>query len=244
MNNARSHSPFLILETGAPLPALRRHGGFAHWIRVAAGLRASDTVVCRVAAGETLPTPKGWSGVLITGSGAMVTERLPWSERSAAWLRDAAADGLPLFGICYGHQLLAHAFGGTVGDNPAGREMGTVSVELQPHAGDDPLFAGLPARFSAQTTHLQSVLTPPPDAKVLARSARDGCQAFRVGPVAWGVQFHPEFSSAMMRGYIAGRATALQGEGTDSTSLHRAVRPAPTARRLLSRFVRHARRLR
>ena len=52
--------------------------------------------------------------------------------------------GLPLFGICYGHQLLAHALGGEVGDNPVGREMGTVGIDLHPEAAHDPLFDGLP----------------------------------------------------------------------------------------------------
>lgn len=235
-----NRAPFLILETGSPLPALRRHGGFAHWIRVAAGLLARETVTCRVAEGEALPPPQGWSGVLITGSGAMVTERRDWSEASAAWLREAAKRGLPLFGICYGHQLLAHAFGGEVGDNPAGREMGTAALELHAPARHDPLFSGLPARFAAQTTHLQTVLAPPPGATVLASSSRDACQAFRIGEQAWGVQFHPEFSSAMMRGYIAGRAAALHAEGTDARALQRAVKPTPLARRVLHRFVRHA----
>ncbi|WP_438612278.1 glutamine amidotransferase-related protein, partial [Klebsiella variicola] len=47
-------------------------------------------------------------------SPAMVTERLPWSEEAAEWLRQAMAIKLPLFGVCYGHQLLAYALGGEV----------------------------------------------------------------------------------------------------------------------------------
>jgi GMP synthase (glutamine-hydrolysing) len=136
----------------------------------------------------------------------------------------------------------AHAFGGEVGDNPQGREMGTATVELHDPARHDPLFGTMPARFAAQTTHLQTVLAPPPGATVLARSSRDACQAFRLGEHTWGVQFHPEFSSTMMRGYIAGRAAALHAEGTDARHLHRAVRPTPLARRVLARFVRHAQR--
>lgn len=233
-----STAPFLLLETGAPIAALRRHGGFAHWIRVAAGLQRSEVSVCRVAAGEALPATSGWRGVLITGSAAMVTERQPWSEASADWLRRARRHGVPMLGICYGHQLLAHAFGGSVGDNPAGREMGTAELELHPPAATDPLFAGLPSRVHAQTTHQQTVLQPPPGATVLARSARDACQAFRLDDRVWGLQFHPEFSARAMRAYIAGRADALRHEGEDPERLHRAVRPAPHARQVLRRFVR------
>src|SRR5687768_14964806 len=137
--------PFLILETGTPIASLRRHGGFGHWIRVAAGLHGRQVRHLHVAAGEPLPDAADHAGVLVTGSGAMVTERLDWSERAAAWLRDAAGAGQSLFGICYGHQLIAHALGGTVDWNPRGREMGTVPLSLAPAAQADPLFAGLPA---------------------------------------------------------------------------------------------------
>ena len=130
--------PFLILETGVPIPSLRRHGSFGHWIRVAAGLHARDVRHCHVLDGEALPDAADYAGVLVTGSGAMVTERLDWSERTADWLRDAAEAGRPLFGICYGHQLIAHALGGQVDYNPRGREMGTVPVSLHAEAADAP----------------------------------------------------------------------------------------------------------
>jgi len=234
--------PFLILETGDPVPSLRRHGGFGHWIRVAAGLHGRQVRHVRVLDGESPPDRRGFAGVLITGSGAMVTERADWSERTADWLRDAAHAGLPLFGICYGHQLIAHALGGTVDYNPRGREMGTVPLSLHPAAAQDPLMAGLPTTLDAHTTHLQTVLAPPPGAAVLARSERDDCQAFRWGESAWGVQFHPEFSTGMMRGYIRARAEALAREGTCHRRLAADVRPAPQARRVLRRFVHHAHR--
>ena len=229
--------PFLILETGTPIPALRRHGGFGHWIRVAAGLHGRQVRSCHVANGEPLPDAHEHAGVMVTGSGAMVTDRADWSERSAEWLRDAAHAGLPLFGICYGHQLLAHALGGRVDYNPRGREMGTVPVSTLADASVDPLFAGLGQAFAAHTTHLQTVLAPPPQASVLARSERDDCQAFRWGEAAWGVQFHPEFNTGMMRGYIQARSDALTTEGTCHRGLLREVRPAPTARRVLKRFI-------
>lgn len=220
---------------------MRRHGGFAHWIRVAAGLQAEQAVVVDVQHGEPLPSPEGFAGVIVTGSAAMVTERAPWSERAAGWLREQAHAGLPLFGICYGHQLIAHALGGDVRDNPVGREMGTVPVQRLPAAATDPLFARLPERFLAQTTHLQTVSRPPEGAVVLARSERDHCQAFRWGERVWGVQFHPEFSARHMRGYVRARRDALHREGLDARAIEAAIAAAPHARTVLRRFVRLAR---
>jgi GMP synthase (glutamine-hydrolysing) len=235
------NAPFLILETGQPVASMRRHRGFPHWIRVAAGLRADEAVVVNVEGGEALPSREGFAGTIVTGSGAMVTDRADWSERSAQWLRDAAHAGMPLFGICYGHQLLAHALGGEVGNHPQGREMGTVDLELHPSADDDLLFGGLPNAFQVQATHLQTVLRAPEGATVLARSVHDACQAFRWGDRAWGVQFHPEFSATHMRGYVQARHVALQREGHCPKTIAGKVAATPHARRVLRRFVHHAR---
>lgn len=232
--------PFLILQAGTPVAPLRRHGGFPHWIRVAAGLGRDDAVAVDITA-EPPPPAAGFDGVFVTGSAAMVSERHDWSEAAAAWLRDAATAGLPVFGICYGHQLLAHALGGRVGDHPDGREMGTIQVEQLPGAAGDPLFEAVPARFAAHATHLQTVLAPPPGARVLARSAHDPCQAFRHGDRAWGVQFHPEFSATHMRGYVEARQEVLLSEGHDVRAMSRTICATPHARRLMRRFVAVAR---
>jgi GMP synthase (glutamine-hydrolysing) len=239
-----SQRPFLILETGQPLRTLKRHGGFSHWIRVAAGLGAHEAVVARIERGDPLPGRAGFAGIIVSGSPAMVTDRAAWSEQAAAWLREAAHDGQWLLGICYGHQLLAHALGGQVADNPAGRESGTVRIDLHPPAAQDPLFAHLPLDFVAHTSHVQTVLRAPEGATVLARSQRDACQAFRWGERAWGVQFHPEFATHHMRGYVQARAEHLRSTGQCPVQIHREVTAAPQARTLLRRFVRHARQAR
>ena len=232
--------PFLILETGKPVAPMRRYGGFPHWIRVAAGLGREEARVVDVEAGQPLPKPRGHAGILMTGSGAMVSDRLDWSERAAEWLKAAVDAEVPVFGICYGHQLLAHALGGEVGDNPRGREMGTVEVRLNASAAADPLFAGKPDIFRAHATHLQTVLRSPAGAVVLAETDLDACAAFRLGDQAWGVQFHPEFSARHMQGYIAARAPNLRHEGFNPIGMHAAVRSSPEARGILRQFVRRA----
>lgn len=242
MMTSKPVKPLLIIETGQPVAALKRHGSFAHWIRVAAGLARDQAVAVDVQGGAVLPPASQYAGAIVTGSAAMVTERHDWSEATAAWLKQAVQDGLPVLGICYGHQLLAHALGGQVCDNPTGRQMGTVQVSASQAASDDALFGALPSAFSAQATHVQHVATLPSQAVALAHTPLDANAAFRVGEHAWGVQFHPEFSAQHMRGYVQARADALRREGTCPTQLAEQVSAAPASRRLLQRFVRLARR--
>ncbi len=175
---------------------------------------------------------------MITGSAAMVTERATWSERTAGWIRDAMDVELPLFGVCYGHQLMAHALGGRVDYLPGGREIGTQSIELSSDVAHDPLASALPASFRAHTTHEQSVLEPPPGSAILARSARDPHQLLRYGPNAVSAQFHPEFNADVMRAYIKRKHADMQREGADPQQIFSAVAATPFARRLLRRFSR------
>ena len=229
----------LIIQTGAtPLAIRERHGDFPEWFRRGLGLKPQQVDCVRVDTGEALPQPRNVAAVVITGSGAMVSERLDWSERTADWLRTAADTNLSMLGVCYGHQLLAHAFGGRVDYNPRGREIGTVDIQCLPAAADDVLFGALPPVFRAHATHLQSVLKPPAEAVVLARSALDDCQAVRYAQRVWGVQFHPEFGVAHMRNYLSEREDVVNTEGLDAQRLTRTVGASPHARALLRRFAR------
>ncbi|MDO1530620.1 glutamine amidotransferase [Fulvimonas sp. R45] len=231
--------PVLIIRTGRAPDAIRaRHGDFPHWFRIGARLSRLVQVV-DVAAGEALPPPRAVAGALITGSAAMVTERAGWSERTAGWIRDAMDAELPLFGVCYGHQLMAHALGGRVDYLPGGREIGTLPIELLPEAGHDPLVAALPSVFRAHTTHEQSVLEPPPGATVLARSERDPHHLLRYGRHAMSAQFHPEFNADVMRAYIHRKREAMHREGSDPRHVYRQVAPTPVARRLMRVFAHH-----
>lgn len=234
--------PVLIIRTGrAPDPIRARHGDFPHWFRLGAGLHPQQLWIVDVAVGETLPPPREVAGAIITGSAAMVTARESWSERTAGWIRDAMDAELPLFGVCYGHQLMAHALGGRVDYLPGGREIGTQTIELSALAARDPMAGTLPTRFRAHTTHEQSVIEPPQGATVLARSARDPHQLLRYGPHALSAQFHPEFNAEVMRAYIRRKHGDLRREGADPRAIFGAVAATPIARRLLRHFSRHHR---
>lgn len=228
---------FLIVQTGSTLPVVRtRHGDFPEWFRRGLGLQRDGIHVARPYAGETLPDTRAYAGAIVTGSPAMVSERLAWSEATADWLRGVIATGLPILGVCYGHQLLAHALGGRVDYHANGREIGTVEIERLPAAHGDALLGAAPAQFQAHASHQQSVLALPAGAVVLARSAHDPNHAVRYAARVWGLQFHPEFSVEIMRGYLRARAQAANGDCPAECCPQRTHAPAPASRRLLRRF--------
>ncbi|AUL19671.1 GMP synthase [Bordetella holmesii] len=232
--------PILILHTGDPDAGLAsHHGSYAEMIRRAAGLARSEVHVVAVHEGQSPEAPSRYRAALITGSPAMVTDHEDWSEACALWLRSAAEAGLPMFGICYGHQLLAHALGGRVDYNPAGRELGTHEITLSAAAQDDPVTAGLPQRLPAQMMHAQSVITPPGGSIVLASSPMDAHQMLRLRPGVYSTQFHPEFQADFVRDHILHHGDAYAREGLDTAALSAGVSATPQACGLLARFVAH-----
>lgn len=228
--------PILILLAGRTYPEISEvYGDFDDWI--AQGLGGSASHVCMDARDQAiLPSPSDFSGVIVSGSHSMVSDCEPWSERLAQWLRLCVEAGTPVLGICYGHQLLAHAFGGLVADRPNGIEIGTRYIELDDEAQNDRLFCGVPQSFPVQLVHLQSVLCLPPGATVIARGRDEAHQAFRIGKHAWGVQFHPEFSAKAIEAYIRRMKSLLTTQGIDSEELIVNIKPTIEASALLQRF--------
>jgi GMP synthase (glutamine-hydrolysing) len=236
-----NHSPLplVIVKLGDTHATLReRRGDFEHWIADGLDTQALPILVIDPRRGDTLPDAQAVSGAVVTGSHAMVSHREPWSETTAAWLAQLVARRTPVLGICYGHQLLAHALGGEAGNHPRGAEVGTVTVTLDEAAATDALLRGLPAEFAANVVHWQSALRLPEGAVRLAGNDHEPVQAFRVGENAWGVQFHPEFDADTMRGYIDMLADGLRTEGADPAALRGRVAATDAAAGLLGRFAR------
>lgn len=227
----------IIVKMGTTLPSLaKRRGDFDDWIKAPLDLDPERIRVVKTYEGEELPDPQQLSGILITGSHAMVTDREDWSELTAAWIPWVVKSGTPLLGICYGHQLLAHAMGGQVGPNPLGKEFGTVEIQLSEHATRDILFEGFPPIMRVHASHSQSVLALPPGAKLLASNAKDTYHAFSIGDAAWGVQFHPEFDADIMDAYVREYSDDLQSEGIEPEGLIEKIENTQYGNDLLKRF--------
>jgi len=229
-------SKLLIIKTGsAPEPVASAHGDFDQWFLDGLGLDASLAIVIDVHAGQRLPDHRGdLAGVLVTGSPAMVSHREDWSERTAGWLAEAHQAALPMLGVCYGHQLIAHALGGRVGPNPHGRRMGTKSVEIRADTAD--LMAGLGRLLELHVTHVEAVLQPPSGARITAETDGDPHHGLHFGHRSWGVQFHPEFTIEIMASYIRLRSEALRNEGQCPDTLVAELKDTSDGFRILRRF--------
>lgn len=229
----------LLLLLGDTYPDISRdHGEYEAWFAEALQGGAELTAV-KVFQGEPIPEIAGFDGLLVSGSPSSVTAWEGWMDAASAVVEAAVDQGLPIFGVCFGHQLLAHVLGGKVTANPRGREIGTVQVHLTGPGHDDPVLGPQGAAFHAQATHVDAVVEPPPGATVLARTDRDGCSAYRVGERAYGVQFHPEITAPIIRRYIHLRARDIDGEAGTGTAarLAAAVADTPETAALLQRFV-------
>jgi len=235
MNGQKALKQITLIKTGGTIPEIRQqHGDFENWF--ADGLGVSSVQQVDVFRGQPLPALEETAGIVITGSAAMVSHREDWSEETAQWLKQAVQAGLPVLGVCYGHQLLAQALGGKVGPNPNGRQIGTVLTKSLDSAANDPLLGHLPLEYASQTSHSESVLELPPAAVRLATSPLDDNFAIRFSENAWGVQYHPEFSGPVMSKYINYRSDALREEGLDPDQLLTKVTETEQALSVLERF--------
>jgi GMP synthase (glutamine-hydrolysing) len=132
------------------------------------------------------PPDFDFDGVVVTGSAASAYWDEEWIEETCEWVQEAHERGLPILGVCFGHQLLAMALGGTVEDMD-GYEIGYNEVEHD----DSLLFEGIDTQFTVFTTHGDSVTELPREADLIAENDY-GVHGFQIGH-AFGVQFHPEY---------------------------------------------------
>ncbi len=198
--------------------------------------RDAPAVVARPSKGDCPDTTRDYAGVIVSGSAASALEGAEWMERVAALVRDAERRRQPVLGVCFGHQLVAHALlgPGAVRRSPT-PELGWADVEV---LAADPLLAGFERRFRPFLSHFDEVL-PLEGLDVLARSERCAVQAYRVsGRPIWGVQFHVEMDDAETERLVRVRSAELPELELDAGELLAArVDCAPLMERMMKNFL-------
>jgi GMP synthase (glutamine-hydrolysing) len=140
---------------------------------------------------------EGYDGVTITGSSLHIYDGGKEVSRQVDLVRTLLGTGTPVFGSCWGLQVITAAAGGSVRKNPKGRELGFGrSIRLTEHGRKHPMYAGKRDVFNAPTVHLDEVESLSPGMVVLACNEVSQVQSAEIrtnGSVAWAVQYHPEY---------------------------------------------------
>jgi GMP synthase-like glutamine amidotransferase len=208
----------LVVEND-PTDDARRLGD---WL-TGAGL---ELTVVRPHAGDQLPADlDGYAALVVLGGEQDAfpatdgTPGAPWFPALSSLLRKATRHKVPTLAVCLGGQLLAAAHGGTVERSPSGPEIGAKLVARRDLADRDPLFAGIPFAPDVIQWHVDEITELPMGAVLLAASTHYPVQAFRIGPVAWGTQFHIECDTEMFAEWAIDGVDTLAELGIDGVQL-------------------------
>ena len=140
---------------------------------------------------ELIPGTTAWPAIQARSPRALILSGGPSSvyDDGAPQCDPAVLDsGLPMLGICYGMQLMAHQLGGRVAPLRR-REYGPASIEVD---DPEPLFTDLPGSLPVWMSHGDAIEAAPPGFKPLAHSGNSPVAAFADARGRLGIQFHPE----------------------------------------------------
>ena len=234
----------LLYRTGeTAAEVVRDVGNYREWFSRVVGDRAS--LEPHMAWEMPHADHREHDAIIITGSPLSLVSPAPWMEDACAFVRGAAAAGKAILGVCFGHQLVGRAFGGSVRKNPRGWEAGTHEVHLTDEGKRDPLFAGMPDSLRVNQSHMDEVDALGPATVRLAGGGHSENQAIAVGDHVRGVQFHPEMNGTVIRRVIENRKRILTDDAhaTGRATTHDAVTllsraaDTPDAERVVLNFV-------
>jgi len=194
MELCRSMTIGILLCGSFPAPLQAEFGSYASMIRTLLGSRSTRVFDVRE---RQLPgSISACEAYVITGSSAGVYDDLPWIKDLMGFLRNARGSA-KLIGICFGHQAMAQAFGGSATKSAKGWGIGLHRYDLpaRPPWMDDAAAVAAPA------SHQDQVVTLPSDARVIASSTFTPYAGLDYGD-AISFQFHPEFSRAFAAALI------------------------------------------
>ena len=175
--------------------------------------------VCRPYAGDVLPDSlEGHDGLLVLGGsmGAYDGAEHAWLDPLKELIRSAE---VPVLGVCLGHQLVAVAYGGEVGANTCGQQLGLLDVGWTAEARTDELMRDLATPRRGLQWNDDIVTGLPDDAVLLAATPAGEPQVVRFSANAWGVQLHPEVDEGVVRAWAEADAERHVAGGVDQARL-------------------------
>ncbi len=191
----------VIQHTGTCPPGLLGKWLVEHGIEI--DLRSGDS-------GDAIPADVSLhDGLMVLGGGMGANDDAtsPWLTPTKELIAVALTAEKPLLGVCLGHQLIATAVGGTSAPNPLGKARGLTAFNPNADGLEDPLLSSAAAGSMGLQWNDDVVDNLPASIVVLATAPDGSVQAARFGPRAWGVQFHPEATPEIFRGWAEHRAT-------------------------------------
>ena len=179
-----------------------------------------------------------YDGIFLSGSPHGAYEDIPFIHREHELIQRAAETGIPMLGICFGHQILASALCGR--DQVFRRqtcEVGYRWLDVEPGAVDDSVAQDLVPRVYMFVWHNDEVRAAHPDMNILATSqdCPNHIWRFRDLPI-WGIQGHPEVTLDQSRIWFEENRSRLEKDGAVIDDLNRTADEAMTAKTMLTRF--------
>jgi GMP synthase-like glutamine amidotransferase len=155
-----------------------------------------------VALGEFPESVDTCDAYVITGSPNGVYDEEPWIAELMQFIRDAYAAGIKMVGICFGHQVLAHALGGHAEKSDKGWGLGLKQFEV---TTKKPWMSAEAGKYALYFAHQDQVITLPSEAELLGGNGFCPNAMFVMGDQVLGVQGHPEFTKPIMQDILAGK---------------------------------------
>ena len=162
--------------------------------------------------------PEAAEGWLVTGSKFGAYEDLPWIPPLEALIREIHDRGIPMVGVCFGHQIIAQALGGRVEKFGGGWSVGTTDYRI----GDD--------TYALNAWHQDQVTEVPPGARVVGGNDFCANAALVYGDRAFTVQPHPEIDRRYLTGLLEVRAPGVVPEDRRRAALDRIDAPTDSGR--------------
>ena len=177
-----------ILKCGHVAPSVAaRHGTYTEWFRALLGPQGFDMPDWAVVDGDFPDSIDACDGWLVTGSPLGVYEDHAFIPPLMDFIRACRDAGKPVVGICFGHQAIAQALGGTVVKHEGGIKIGRQTYRVK----------GLGA-LTLNAWHQDQVVAPPPGAEILAEGPGCSVGAMAIGDTILTLQTHPEMTNACL----------------------------------------------